>query len=611
MLTSRKIWLVLAVATLLAVSFAASVVATRRAGEPRLKTTTHALDYLHARQASDAGFTNPENTAWAMLGMIAKRERQGSSAWRVKGVSPFQYLQKTDLAAAANTGSESAPVYYSRLIMAYVAARQTNQVAAAGSRSINLLTELKKYQDMSDTSGNKGAFSSLPGTANAAVHTTAWAVLAMYALEDDPTSDANYRAARTWLSSQQNADGGFANAPGQASNVVDTSLAIQALIPGTGQSDWSSSRAETFLQDHQNGDAGFSFSSPTGSTQTDATAAAIQAIQALGQEPKDWKKGAKTPFTALSTLIANTGAYKAATGRLGSLATTSWALVAQDEVSQTFVAYPKLIPPSTAAFRFRPGFLTVSPKNGAKFKSHIVLIRATYTDHEKGTGIKASACRLYVDDVNKSRSADITKYGLRLQLKNVPNGDHTYTIKLLDYAGNVKTLERKFTVAVPTPTPTYTPTTRPTYTPTTRPTYNPGPVYPPVYPTTPTTTPKPYTPTPTPTPYQTYTPYPYSSPTVSASPLVTGSPIPSPSSSASPAGVEGSDSGSAAGFVGGTLLAMLPIGAVVSYLLLHRREDLLGAASQGEVLAGGGSTWQRFKNTLARSKDLTRPSSRE
>ena len=69
--------------------------------------------------------------------------------------------------------------------------------------------------------------------------------------------------------------------------------------------------------------------------------------------------------------------------------------------------------------------------------------------------------------------------------------------------------------------------------------------------------------------------------------------------------------GSAAGFVGGTLLAMLPIGAVVSYLLLHRREELLGTASQGEMLAGGGSTWERFKHTLAKSKDLTRPSSRE
>ncbi len=109
-----------------------------------------------------------------------------------------------------------------------------------------------------------------------------------------------------------------------------------------------------------------------------------------------------------------------------------------------------------------------------------------------------------------------------------------------------------------------------------------------------------------------YTPYPYISPTSSASPIVTGSPIPSPSASASPAGAGGSGGGgSAAGFVGGTLLAMLPIGAVISYLLLHRREELLGTASQGAVLAGGGSPWERFKQTLAKSKDLTRPSSRE
>ena len=104
------------------------------------------------------------------------------------------------------------------------------------------------------------------------------------------------------------------------------------------------------------------------------------------------------------------------------------------------------------------------------------------------------------------------------------------------------------------------------------------------------------TPTPTPTPYETVTPYPYTSPSTAASPIVTGSPIPSPSASASPAGAGGSGGGgSAAGFVGGTLLAMLPIGAVISYLLLHRREEVLGTASQGAVLAGGGSAWERFK----------------
>ena len=129
-----------------------------------------------------------------------------------------------------------------------------------------------------------------------------------------------------------------------------------------------------------------------------------------------------------------------------------------------------------------------------------MLIKATYTDfYPKGTGIKTSAVRVYLDNANKTRPATIRDYSLQLQLKNVPNGDHTYTIKLVDRAGNQKIIERKFTVAVPTPTPT------PTATP--RPTYNPGPVYPPVSPVTPTT-PKPYTPTPTPTPYQTVTPYP-------------------------------------------------------------------------------------------------------
>ena len=609
---SRKIWLVLAIVALIAASFAASVVASKKARDPRTKFTTHALDYLHSRQTDSGGFSTAENTAWTILGIVAKRERQGSSAWRVKGNSPFTYLQSADLVAGASNGVENAPIYFSRLIMAYVASRNGNQVATAGSKSVNLLTELWKFQDMSDTSPNKGAFSAISGTMNSAIHSTAWAILAMYSLEDDPASDPHFVAAATWLASQQNdtagGDGGFSSSViGQPSNVVDTALAIQALTVGPSGLSWDPDLAKSFLQTHQNAVGGFSYVSQTGSTQTDATAAAIQAIITLGGNPRDWKGAVKgNPYTALNALLQKNGSYRQ-TDRLGLIATTSWALVAQDVRSQPFSRYPKKIDPATKSFRFRPEFNSISPKNGAKFKSHIVLIRATYTDHKGGTGIKPSACRLYVDNKNRSRSADIGRYGLHLQLKNVPNGDYTYEIQLRDYAGNLKVIERRFVVAVPTPVPTHTPTTRPTYYPT---------VYPTVYPTH-TTTPKPYitpTPTPTPTPYETLTPstYPYVSPTSSASPIVTGSPVPSPSTSASPSGAGGSGGGgSAAGFVGGTLLAMLPIGAVISYLLLHRREEILGTASQGAVLAGGGSAWQRFKQTLARSKDLTRPSSRE
>jgi hypothetical protein len=69
--------------------------------------------------------------------------------------------------------------------------------------------------------------------------------------------------------------------------------------------------------------------------------------------------------------------------------------------------------------------------------------------------------------------------------------------------------------------------------------------------------------------------------------------------------------GSAAGFVGGTLLALLPIGAAVSYLAFHRREQALDAAGEGRVLPGGGSTWDRLKRSLGKLKDIVKPAGRQ
>ncbi len=191
---SRKIWLALAVVAILAASFAASVVASKRASDPRTKYTTHAFDYLHSRQTDSGGFSTPENTAWAMLGMIAKRERQGSSAWRVKGNSPFMYLQSSDLVAGASNGVENAPIYYSRLIMAYVASRNSNQVATAGSKSINLLQRAEEVPGHVGRVANNGAFAALDHERR---HPhDGWAILAMYSLLDAPESNANFVAAR-------------------------------------------------------------------------------------------------------------------------------------------------------------------------------------------------------------------------------------------------------------------------------------------------------------------------------------------------------------------------------------------------------------------------------
>jgi len=381
-------------------------------------------------------------------------------------------------------------------------------------------------------------------------------------------------------------------------------VAIQALVlAASGAVDPAAiPAARQFLKANQRADGGFPYKPGTG-TDAWATAAAIQAILALGEktDSADWTVGANTPKSALTALQLQTGAYDKKRGdTAGPLPTTSWALTALRD--KPFTTFPRTRPPALKAFVLRPQMKSVSPKNGTRYtNTHSVLIRATYTDGPKGTGVDPKACRVYVDDANRTKQADIGRYELRLQLKNVPDGEHTYRLEIVDHAGNVKKVERKFTVATPA-TPTPAPTNTAPYTP---PPYTPPPTYGPK----PTSTPTPYT-TLTPTAYPssdtTGTPTPYQS----GGYPVTGVPVASPSPFGSPGAASGGDSGSAAGFLGGTLLAMLPIGAAISYLALRRREQALSAAGEGKVLSGGGSAWERLKGALGKSKNLVKPAGR-
>ena len=56
-----------------------------------------------------------------------------------------------------------------------------------------------------------------------------------------------------------------------------------------------------------------------------------------------------------------------------------------------------------------------------------------------------------------------------------------------------------------------------------------------------------------------------------------------------------------------SLLLMLPLGAALSYYLLHRRQEAMAGSVAGEKLAGGGSGWQKLKSAFAKSKDLVKP----
>ncbi len=611
----RKFWLALALAAALAVGVAASATALKRdtPTDPRPKSVTRGLDYFHARQKADGGFGSMTATTWVIIGAVASGERIGSSMWTIAGNNPFTFLQANDHAkAATGADSDNAPVYYAQAILSYVAAGQEDRVFVAGTPHVDLLAQLYSYQDTTEGSATAGSFS--PAQSNRefrAVHTTAWAILAMKAM--GVTSSDRFKSAETWLEKQQQADGGFPVQAGQSSNCEDTALAIQALsmaADGSVDADVLPA-ARQYLKDNQSPDGGFPATSG-GKTDAWATAAAIQAILVLGEKPDDsfWQTTASTPRLALTALQQKTGAYLKKTGETTKpLETTAWAVTALRD--QPFTTYPATRPPALKAFVFKPKVLSTSPRNGAKYTTtNTVLIRATYTDGVRGTGINPKACKVFVDNQDRTKPAVIGTRELHLTLKDMPNGNHTYKLELVDHAGNTKTVQRTFVVAKTTPVVPI-PTAQPTYVPppTTYPTPTPEP-----------STSEPY-PTYSPEPYPTLTPGPTYSPSVEPTGTpgpyqsgypISGTPIASPeaTSSAEATGTADAGRGSAAGFVGGTLLVLLPIGAAASYFVVRRREDALGAASQGEVLPGGGSTWDRLKARAAGVKDIFKPAGR-
>ena len=282
----------------------------------------------------------------AVLGAVASGERMGNSAWHVKGKNPFDYLQSTDL-VAASTGIDvtNAPVYYSRLILAYVAMDKAGSIGTAGSKGVNLLNILLSYQNTTDGSSNKGAFAPSLPSIDAAVRTTSWAILAMHNAGVSRT-DSRYQMAEAWLARQQNdepgGDGGFPNSEqGGASDALDTALAYQALEVSSDRSDWSPDLARSFLKSAQRSGGGFA-ATASGNADAEGTSAGIQAILAMGEDPDGpawnvagaYSTDKRTPVSWLQGLQQANGAYKSsATSRVRPVIVTGWALVALNRKS--------------------------------------------------------------------------------------------------------------------------------------------------------------------------------------------------------------------------------------------------------------------------------------
>jgi len=593
--TSRSA-LLLAVALLAAVLLGAAAPAPALAARERPITRT--LDYIFAHQLSTGGFASsgaadgPATTPWAILAIVAGQEKP--TMWNKAGKDPIDYLQSLNLESVARS-SLNPSAYYSKVILAFTAALKNDLIIySAGTPRIDLLAKLLTYRyDVEDdpaTDENEdidGHFSPATSGARTAydVSTTTWALLALVAAhQDDDLGSDVVPETRRWLQNAQSADGGWGIQTGAKSSTDQTAAALQALVAaGVDPADTTIQRGLGFLVAAQRGDGGFGYYLSDVRSNAESTAWTVQAIVAVGEKPADWVKNGKTPLGYLRRLQRANGSFAHKTNDTGlsAMMTTTQSLIALAERPFPFTFKGTIYDP-----RHLPRFTSFKPSNGAVFAStNDVTVSAEYSDTAGGTGIHTGAVRVIVDGANQTGKAKVYSSKLSLLLVDLSYGQHTIELRIADKAGNKRTLTHTITVSYTSSSgggtsggsgSTYVPPSSTNRTPT-----PPTTLYPPPGATTPTT------------------PAPPASGSVSGTPLTpgpSGSPLPSPSSAVT--GQSGGDGGGSGGLLGVTLLAMLPLGAGLSYWLRRRQAAALSIAGRGKLLAGGGTPWQRFKGRL-------------
>ncbi len=269
-----------AVAIALAVVLTASVAAT----EPVRAASTPA-GYLLAGENADGGFGaapgQPSSqlfSGWAALGLAA----EGHSPQDVSraGHSLIGYL-RTGAGLLSDAGS------LERTILAVRAAG----LPATSFGGRDLLSALQHDVRRDGSVGEQ-------------INLTAFAVLALRAAGVSPSGST-----LSWLTRQQDADGGFNFATaGGTSDVDDTGAALEALADAGGSAAARArARAVAFIRRQQDPDGGFP-AGPGAASNAQSTAWAVQGLAAAGVAPGSLHRmGAPSPLGYLSSLIAADG----------------------------------------------------------------------------------------------------------------------------------------------------------------------------------------------------------------------------------------------------------------------------------------------------------------
>lgn len=274
---------------------------------PSSAGNSESLSYVRAHQAPDGGFFEPgregagqdSTTAWCIMALRAAGVDPGSV--RDGGPSPVDFL-------STQSGNWKSVTDYERTLLAAVA-------GGADPRSfggVDLVGVVTSYQ--------RGG-----GNIGDAVNSNAFGILAYLAAGLDIPAGAV-----AWQESAQNADGGWGNNPGGASNPDMTGASIMALrAAGVDAGDPSIAAGLSYLHSIQAPDGGFSYQA--GSSDVAATAWCVQAIIAAGQDPggAGWSKDGSTPRGYLLSMQAADGHFVWTAGRdMNPVWTTAYAVCA-------------------------------------------------------------------------------------------------------------------------------------------------------------------------------------------------------------------------------------------------------------------------------------------
>jgi len=267
----RKVQFVVAslmVICALAVSMIIAPVAMAYTPYPLQTTDTevaNALNYLQGQQVADGSIGGFSNSAWVTMAIAAAGE--DPDTWDAGGDSIVDYL-------AANAGTATSALDYARMILAITAAEQ-NPTNFGG---IDFVTLLEAQYDGIQI-----------GSATA-LNDDAWGIMALISAGASP-GDAIITNSATFIKTNQNVDGGWGWALGQASDADSTSAPIMALIAaGEASSSTVIQNALAYIKSTQMDSGGFN---SWGSTNADTDSWCIDAIVAANEDPTSaaWQSG--------------------------------------------------------------------------------------------------------------------------------------------------------------------------------------------------------------------------------------------------------------------------------------------------------------------------------